>query len=240
MLYVVHISVDADRLAEWTSWMYDAHIPDVLATGCFAWGVVARVPESDPARRAYRISTSRTAPTRSRYQRDHAPALQHDHTSRFEGSFSAHRELLPLRSAFSPPSWSYLMARSEALGIKRLESVHFFVNDIARHRKFWVDWLDFAQLGASSPAAADRDGQRSIVVGAGDAQYILTEPTRDDSVVGRTPVTPMVSARWSLRSRTSTRPSRSSKARRDARDRRGAHRRRGARWPGSRSRPSAT
>ena len=77
------------------------------------------------------------------------------------------------------------MARSEALGIKRLESVHFFVNDIARHRKFWVDWLDFAQLGASSPAAADRDGQRSIVVGAGDAQYILTEPTRDDSVVGR-------------------------------------------------------
>lgn len=77
------------------------------------------------------------------------------------------------------------MARSEALGIKRLESVHFFVNDIARHRKFWVDWLDFAQLGASSPAAAERDGQRSVVVGAGDAQYILTEPTRDDSVVGR-------------------------------------------------------
>lgn len=106
MLYVVHISVDADRLAEWTSWMYDVHIPDVLATGCFAWGVVARVPESDTAaRRAYRIEyLAHGADALARYQRDHAPALQHDHTSRFEGSFSAHRELLPVEKRFSPPS----------------------------------------------------------------------------------------------------------------------------------------
>lgn len=77
------------------------------------------------------------------------------------------------------------MARSEALGIKRLESVHFFVNDIARHRQFWVDWLDFAQLGETTPEFAEKAGQKSIVVGAGQAQYILTEPTRKDSVVGR-------------------------------------------------------
>ncbi len=77
------------------------------------------------------------------------------------------------------------MARSEALGIRRLEAVHFLVRDIAPHRQFWVDRLDFAWLGASDDTAAAAGGQRSHVIEAGSARYILTEPLSDDSRAGR-------------------------------------------------------
>ncbi len=77
------------------------------------------------------------------------------------------------------------MARSEDLGIKRIEAVHFFVSDIARSRDFWVNKLDFVETGRSDDASAEKAGQRSVSVRAGDAQYLLTEPLRDDSPAGR-------------------------------------------------------
>lgn len=76
------------------------------------------------------------------------------------------------------------MARSEALGIKRLECVHFFCHDIARHEQFWVDWLDFARVGTSTEAWEERTGERTIAVQANEAVYVLTEAKRETSRVG--------------------------------------------------------
>lgn len=106
MLYVVHIAVDNTRLAEWKAWMYDAHVDDVLATGCFERAIALRVPDADTgSRTAFRIEyLARSAADLERYQREFAPPLQHDHTSRFEGAFSARRELLPVEKRFLPPS----------------------------------------------------------------------------------------------------------------------------------------
>ena len=71
------------------------------------------------------------------------------------------------------------MARSEALGIKKLEAVHFFVNDLARGRQFWVDKLDFAFLGATEDSAAEKLGYRAEVYQAGDATYVYSTPENE-------------------------------------------------------------
>ncbi len=68
------------------------------------------------------------------------------------------------------------MARSEALGIKRIESVHFFVNDLERSRAYWVDQLDFAEIAASTPDGETANNQRTLVVRAGRATYFLSTP----------------------------------------------------------------
>lgn len=77
------------------------------------------------------------------------------------------------------------MARSEALGIQRIEAVHFFVNELERSRAFWVDKLDFWETGRTPEEAAQAAGQRSVSVRAGDAQYLLTEPISDTSPAAR-------------------------------------------------------
>lgn len=76
------------------------------------------------------------------------------------------------------------MAKSEALGIKRLECVHFFCHDRARHERFWVDWLDFARSGTSTPEWEAETGERTVAVQANEAVYLLSEPTKKTSRVG--------------------------------------------------------
>ena len=39
----------------------------------------------------------------------------------------------------------------ESLGIIKVESVHWYVKDMARTRRFYTELMDFAELGASSP-----------------------------------------------------------------------------------------
>ena len=43
------------------------------------------------------------------------------------------------------------MTKLESLGIKRLEGIHYYVHDLERSRKFYVDKLDFAETWRSSP-----------------------------------------------------------------------------------------
>ena len=42
------------------------------------------------------------------------------------------------------------MSKLESLGIKRLESVHYYVHDLERSRRFYVDMMDFAEIGRCS------------------------------------------------------------------------------------------
>lgn len=77
------------------------------------------------------------------------------------------------------------MARSEALGIRRIDSVHFYVNDLERSRGYWVDKLDFAVIGRSNPERDAAVGEKSVLVQAGEARYQLSQPTDPSSPSGR-------------------------------------------------------
>ena len=62
------------------------------------------------------------------------------------------------------------------LGIKKLDSLHYYVHDIERARSLFVDKMDFAELGESGPEITRAGKQRSIVCGAGDANFVFIEP----------------------------------------------------------------
>jgi 4-hydroxyphenylpyruvate dioxygenase len=62
------------------------------------------------------------------------------------------------------------------LGIKKIESLLYYVYDMERVRRFFIDKLDFAEIGRSSPEL-DADGrQRSAVFQAGDCTFIICQP----------------------------------------------------------------
>jgi 4-hydroxyphenylpyruvate dioxygenase len=64
----------------------------------------------------------------------------------------------------------------ESLGIKRVESVHWYVRDLERTRNFYTRLMDFSELGVSSPEMSARAKQTSAVFKAGDIQLICSAP----------------------------------------------------------------
>ncbi len=68
------------------------------------------------------------------------------------------------------------MAQLESLGIRRLESLHFYVNDLARTRALLVDQLDFAEIGQSTPGLEARGKQRSVAFQAGEVTLLVSMP----------------------------------------------------------------
>jgi 4-hydroxyphenylpyruvate dioxygenase len=73
----------------------------------------------------------------------------------------------------------------ESLGIVKIDSVHYYVHDLERSRKLFVDQLDFAEIGGSSPQMEERGRQRSRVFQAGDIMFVFMEPTADGSRAAR-------------------------------------------------------
>ncbi len=62
------------------------------------------------------------------------------------------------------------------LGIKRLEGIHYYVQDLERSRRFYVDKLDFAETWRSG-ADLERDGrQRSACFTAGNITVVCSQP----------------------------------------------------------------
>ena len=52
------------------------------------------------------------------------------------------------------------MARP-SLGIQRIEALHYYVHDLERTRRFFVDKLDFVEIGSSGPEVEREGRQRS-------------------------------------------------------------------------------
>ena len=77
------------------------------------------------------------------------------------------------------------MAKVESLGIKRLESVHYYVRDLERSRRFYTERMDFAEIGASSEALTKAGRQRSLAFMAGDCIVVCIEPRGEESRAGR-------------------------------------------------------
>ncbi|MCB9585848.1 MAG: 4-hydroxyphenylpyruvate dioxygenase [Polyangiaceae bacterium] len=68
------------------------------------------------------------------------------------------------------------MAKVESLGIKRVDSVHYYVRDLERSQRFYVDYMDFEELGQSSPELEAEGKQRSMVFRAGDCVVMCSTP----------------------------------------------------------------
>jgi 4-hydroxyphenylpyruvate dioxygenase len=62
------------------------------------------------------------------------------------------------------------------LGIRKIEALHYYVHDLERTRRFFVDKLDFAELGGSGPELEREGRQRSAAFGAGDATFVIHQP----------------------------------------------------------------
>ena len=96
ILYNVTVKIDPARHEEGYTWMVDQHIPDVLKTGCFTGYRVSKIlgkDESDGITYSIQYSTP-DMKTLHKYQVQFAPALQADHTERFQGHFVAFRTLM--------------------------------------------------------------------------------------------------------------------------------------------------
>jgi 4-hydroxyphenylpyruvate dioxygenase len=67
-------------------------------------------------------------------------------------------------------------SKLEPLGIKKVESLLYYVSDLERVRRFFLDKLDFAEIGVSSEAMNAEGHQRSAVFRAGDVTLVICEP----------------------------------------------------------------
>jgi 4-hydroxyphenylpyruvate dioxygenase len=77
------------------------------------------------------------------------------------------------------------MARSQALGIKRLEDIIFVVHDLERSTRFYVDKLDFALTARSTPDHEAKTGETTRVFTAGHVQVTVTQPLTPTSSAAR-------------------------------------------------------
>ncbi|MEP7049962.1 MAG: VOC family protein [Pseudomonadota bacterium] len=77
------------------------------------------------------------------------------------------------------------MAELEPLGILGLEGVHYYVRDLERSRRFYVDRLDFEEIAESGPALTAGGRQHSRVFRAGDYVVVCSSPTGDGGRAAR-------------------------------------------------------
>lgn len=68
------------------------------------------------------------------------------------------------------------MTKLESLGLKRIEAIHYYVRDLERSRRFYVDKMDFSEIGESSNELSQGGKQRSAVFRAGDCTVICSAP----------------------------------------------------------------
>jgi 4-hydroxyphenylpyruvate dioxygenase len=68
------------------------------------------------------------------------------------------------------------MAKVESLGIKRLEAIHYYVHDLERSRRFYVEKMDFSEIGASGAELTQEGRQASLAFEAGECRVMCSAP----------------------------------------------------------------
>ena len=71
------------------------------------------------------------------------------------------------------------MAELEPLGILGLEGVHYYVRDLERSARFYVDRMDFAEVAESGPTLSEGGRQHSRVFRAGEYVVVCSTPVGD-------------------------------------------------------------
>ncbi len=96
ILYNVTINIDDEVQEEWLQWMKTFHIPDVMATGLFLEYKFNKVlTGEEEGGKTYAVQyLCRSMEAYRKYEREHAPKLQQEHTQKFSGKFAAFRTLM--------------------------------------------------------------------------------------------------------------------------------------------------
>lgn len=95
-IYNVTVTLEDSIHNEWVKWMKETHIPDVMRTGLFTENKLCKVL-SEELETTYAIQyTFRTMDNMNRYQKEHAPRLQKEHTEKFKDKFAAFRTILEI------------------------------------------------------------------------------------------------------------------------------------------------
>ena len=71
------------------------------------------------------------------------------------------------------------MAELEPLGILGLEGVHYYVRDLERSERFYVDRMDFSEVAESGPTLSEGGRQKSRVFRAGEYVVVCSSPLGD-------------------------------------------------------------
>lgn len=101
ILYNVTVSLDPNIESEWLNWMRSKHIPDVLETGCFLESRLSRIHGEEDGGVTYSVMyLSPSQELMDIYQEKFAPALQKEHSSKYEGKFAAFRTFLTVVEEF--------------------------------------------------------------------------------------------------------------------------------------------
>lgn len=101
IIYNVTVNIDTDVVEEWKSWMKAKHIPDVMNTGKFIDCRFSRILAEEQGGHSFSIQyLCKSQQAFEEYQKDHAPALQDEHTQRYSGKFGAFRTLMEVEHQF--------------------------------------------------------------------------------------------------------------------------------------------
>ena len=97
IVYSVTVSVDEEVQDDWLKWMKEDHIPKVLGTGFFEDHRIMKLISHQTEEKTVSFNIQYECESMVKlhqYQVGHAPALQKEHTDRYEGKFAAFRTIL--------------------------------------------------------------------------------------------------------------------------------------------------
>jgi len=77
------------------------------------------------------------------------------------------------------------MPELEALGILGVEGVHYYVRDLERSRRFYVERMDFAEIGESGTELERRGRQKSLAFRAGSYVVMCSAPAGEGGRAAR-------------------------------------------------------
>jgi 4-hydroxyphenylpyruvate dioxygenase len=77
------------------------------------------------------------------------------------------------------------MAASEALGIKRVHSLHFASMNSERSRRYYTEKMGWNLMAVSGPDLEEQTGQTSMVFGSGDIRWVVSTPLDDSCRAAR-------------------------------------------------------
>ena len=101
IVYNVTVSIDENVAEDWINWMREWHIPDVMETGHFKESRLCRVHGEEDGGVTYAITyVAFSEEDLNKYQKNHAPRLQAEHSEKFAGRFAAFRTLLSVIEEF--------------------------------------------------------------------------------------------------------------------------------------------
>jgi len=98
VVYNVTVSIDPAIHEDWLQWMRETHIPDVMRTGMFLEAQLNRVLSDEDT--GVTLYTCESMEKLEQYQSVYSPALQAEHTERYNGKFGAFRTLLEVIEKF--------------------------------------------------------------------------------------------------------------------------------------------